>query len=104
MDFSKIIDQRNSKASATAKGVVVDVITAASASPPTIVPPPFFLQGPTLEKKKRFLHLRGLLFDEKAKAKLPEDQSELLDEAVNELLDARLENLEQQHLMELLKG
>ena len=30
MDFSKIVDQRNSKAAATGKGVVVDVVTAES--------------------------------------------------------------------------
>ena len=54
-----------------------------------------FLQEPTLEKMKRFLHLRGLSPNESAKAKLPADQSELLDEAVNKYLDARLEKMEQ---------
>ena len=50
---------------------------------------------------KRFIHLRGLLTDPKAQAKLPADQSELLDEAVSKFLDARLEKLEQQLLNEI---
>ena len=113
MDFSKIVDQRNTKAAATGKADVTVTLAPGRSKPgpkpkasskrndPNWRAATVFLQGPTLEKMKRFLHLRGLLTDPKAQAKLPADQSELLDEAVSKFLDAKLEKLEQQLLNEI---